>query len=78
VTVYRIRIEGPAALAVRVATKLADAAGVELTSSAQPTIVGEDSVELSVTVEGTSDAVGRAVSNIRDDLPKGTSIEIAD
>ena len=51
-TVYRIRIEGPAALAVRVATNLADADGVKLTSSGQPSIVDEYSVVLSVTVEG--------------------------
>ncbi len=77
-TVYRIRIEGPAALAVRVATNLADADGVELTSSGQPSIVDENSVELSVTVEGKHDDVARAVSSIRDELPKGSSIEIAD
>jgi shikimate kinase len=77
VTAYRIRLTGPAALVVRLATELADADGVELTSSEQPTIAGESSVELGVSVEGTHDDVTRAVSNIRDELPKGASIEIA-
>ncbi len=77
VTVYRIRFTGPAALAVRVATELADADGVELISSEQPSVVDEKSVGLSVSVEGAHDDVDRAVSSIRDDLPKGASIEIA-
>ena len=78
VTVYRIRFEGPAALAVRVATALADADGVELTSSEQPSILDETKVELNVSVEGNRDAVAVAVSSIRDELPDGASIEIAD
>jgi hypothetical protein len=77
VTVYRIRFEGPAALAVRVATALADADGVELTSSAQPSILDENMVELDVSVEGVRDAVALAVSSIRNELPAGASIEIA-
>jgi hypothetical protein len=78
VTVYRIRFEGPATLAVGVATALADADGVELTSSEQPSILDENRVELDVSVEGQRDAVGRAVTVIRDRLPDGASIEIAD
>ena len=78
VTVYRIRFEGPAALAVRVATALADADGVELTSSKRPSILDENTVELDVSVDGTRDAVAAAVSSIRDELPDGASIEIAD
>ncbi len=77
-TVYRIRFEGPAALAVRVATALADADGVELTSSKRPSILDENTVELDVSVDGTRDAVAAAVSSIRDELPDGASIEIAD
>lgn len=76
VTVYRIRFEGPAALAVGVATSLADADGVELTSSAQPSILDENTVELTVSVDGTRDAVAIAVSRIDDTLPDGASIEI--
>lgn len=65
-------------LAVRVATALADAGGIELISSEPPSIVDEDTVELEVAVEGALDAVADAVSGIRDGLPKGASIEIAD
>ena len=78
VTVYRIRFTGPAALVVRLATELADADGVELTSSEQPSIVDANSVELGVSVKGKHDDVARAVSSIRDELPMGASIEIAD
>ena len=38
----------------------------------------ETKVELNVSVEGNRDAVALAVSTIRDDLPDGASIEIAD
>ena len=37
VTTYRVRFEGPVGLALRVATALADADGVDLTSSEAPT-----------------------------------------
>jgi hypothetical protein len=78
VTVYKIRFEGPAALVLGIATALADADGVELTSSAKPSILDEHTVELNVSVEGTRDAVVAAVSSISDGLPRGASIEIAD
>ena len=77
-TVYKIRFKGPAALAIHIATELADADGVELTSSAQPAIVGENKVELNFSVEGAHDAVAAAVSSISDELPDGASIELAD
>lgn len=77
-TVYTIRFKGPAALAVGVATELADADGVDLTSSAQPSILDQHTVELIVSVEGTRDDVAAAVSNISDTLPHGASIEITD
>jgi hypothetical protein len=78
VTAFRIRFEGPAALAVRVATALADADGVELTSSAKPSVVDEGSVGLDLSVEGTRDVVVAAVSDIADGLPAGASIELID
>lgn len=77
-TIYRIRFEGPAALAVRVATALADADGVDLTRSGQPKMLGENTVELDLSVEGTRDAVAVAVSTISDELPDGASFAIAD
>jgi hypothetical protein len=78
VTHFRIRFEGPAALAVSVATALADADGVELTSSEQPSILDKNTVELNVSVEGKRGAVTAAVSGIRDGLPAGASIDFDD
>jgi hypothetical protein len=78
VTVYRIRFEGPAALAVRVATALADADGVDLTSSAQPSILDQHTVQLNVSVEGAGDDVSAALASISRGLPTGASITIVD
>lgn len=75
---YRIRFAGPSTIAVRVATALAEADGVELIASEPPSILGANMVELAVAVEGTLDAVAGAVASIRDGMPKGASIEIAD
>jgi hypothetical protein len=78
VTIHRIRFEGPAPLALGVATALADADGVELLSSEPPSAVDQNTVALGVTVQGTLDAVGAAVARIRDRMPAGASIEMAD
>ena len=78
VTVYRIVFEGPASLAIGVATALADADGVELISSEPPAVVDADTVRLGLAVEGTGEAVTDAVANIRDGLRGGASIEVAD
>ena len=78
VTTFRIRFEGPAALAVQVATALADADGVELTSSQQPSIVDEHTVALDMSVDGTRTAVALAVSTIGSGLPASASIDIVD
>jgi len=77
-TVYRIRIEGPTAIAVRVATELADAEGVELISSKQPSMLDSNTAELEVSVEGTHDDVVAAVASIDHGLPDGASIALAD
>ncbi len=74
---YRVRFEGPATLAVRVATALADADGVELISSDQPFTLDDSMVALNVAVEGAFDAVADAVASTRGELPSGASIEIA-
>ena len=76
-TVYRIVFEGPADIAVRIATELADAEGVELMSSEPLSIVGVDTVRLGVAVEGTLEFVAAAVARIRDGMPSVASIEIA-
>ena len=75
-TNYRVRLEGPAALTLRLATALADADGVELTSSDQPVTLDESMIALNVTVEGAFDAVADAVASIRGEMPSGASIEI--
>ena len=77
-TIYRITFAGPASLALGVVTALADAEGVELTSSEPPTPTEGGSVVLDVTVEGASIAVGGAVDRLRDDLPSGATISVTD
>jgi len=76
VTQYRVRFEGPAALALRVATALADADGVELISSDQPATLDDTMVALNVTVEGTFDDVADAVASIHGEIPSSASLEI--
>jgi len=78
VTAFRITYEGPASFAVRAATLLADAEGVELTSSEPPEHRGGDgsTVRLALTAEGSADAVLDAVRGLRDQLAPGARVEI--
>ena len=79
VTAHRIQYEGPATSAVRAATLLADAEGVELVSSQPPQRRGEgDAVLLGLTVEGSPDEIERALADVRTQLPPGAKIELAD
>ena len=78
VTVYRIVFEGPASLAVGVATALAEADGVELVSSEPPTVVDVNTVRLGLAVEGVLDAVTDAIAGVRDGMPTGATIAVAD
>ena len=75
-TVYKIKFVGPAAIAMDVATALADADGVELTSSTKPSAVDEHTVELNFSAEGTHDDVSGAVARLGDTLPEGVTIAI--
>jgi hypothetical protein len=77
VTQYCVRFEGPASLALRVMTALADAEGVELVSSDQPAALDDATVALNVAVEGSFDEVADAVATIRGEIPSGASLEIA-
>ena len=77
-TVHHITFEGPAALAVGVATALADANGIELISSEHPSVVDADTVRLGLEVEGELDAVTDGVAAVRDGLPAGASIDLDD
>lgn len=74
----RIRIVGPTALAMSTVTQIADAIGIELTSS-EPPVRSEGldgSVVLVVTVEGTDEAVRAAIGSVRCGLPAGASIDV--
>jgi len=78
VTTHQVRYQGPSALAVRVATLLADADGIGLTS-AEKQEHPDGSVEatvLALTVEGTTEDVMAAVRHIGDGLPAGASITV--
>ena len=75
VTAYRVRYEGPQELAVGVATALADADGVDLTSSARPERTA-GGVVLELVVEGDADAVLDAVGVARGQLPVDARIEL--
>ena len=78
VTVYRVVFEGPASLAIGVATALADADGVELISSDPLSVVDVDTVRLGLEVEGPPESVTDAIASIRDGMPPGATIEVAD
>ncbi len=76
---YQVKYEGPLSLAVRVATLLADGEGVDLTSAEKPEHP-EGSVEmvrLTLTLEGTTEAVMAAVDSVEAGLPPDASITVA-
>jgi hypothetical protein len=78
VTVHRVRLEAPTALALQMVTALANADGVDLVSSGHPSRHGDEVVELVVEVDATPDAVDTAMRDIRAGLPDGASISFAD
>ena len=65
-------------MVLRVATELAEADGVELTSSDKPVNLDDGKVALAVTVEGQFDAVADAIAGIRGGLPSTASIGLTD
>ena len=75
-TSYQVRFEGPPGLALQVATELAAADGVDLTSSTPPVPLDDATFALEVTVEGTLEAVTRAVDDLREQLPADGSITV--
>ena len=79
-TTHQVQYEGPSSLAVRVATLLADAEGVDLTSAEKPEHRDESMamVRLAVTVEGTTEAVMAAVGSIQAGLPADASLTVED
>ena len=78
VTTHLVRYEGPSSLAVRVATMLADAEGIDLTSAEKQDLGGGsgDTVLLTLTVEATADDVTAAVGSISGGLPDGARITV--
>jgi hypothetical protein len=78
VSVFRIRYEGPAALAVRIVRELADADGIDLVSSDPPAVREPGTVALDVAVEATEADVASALTRIRSDLPAGATIAAVD
>jgi hypothetical protein len=75
---HQITYEGPSSLAVRAATMLADADGVELVSSQPPERRDKaaDKVVLAFAVEGTAKAVMAAVRIVGDSLPPTATMTI--
>jgi hypothetical protein len=80
VTTHQVKYEGPSSFAVRVATLLADADGIEL-KSAEKQEYGDGPagvVLLALSVEGTSEAVMAAVRSIAAGLPTEARITLED
>ena len=80
VTSHQVKYEGPSSFAVRVATLIADADGIDLTSADKQEYAGDsaETVLLVLTVEGTLDAVTAAVRAVGTALPADASITIED
>jgi hypothetical protein len=79
VPVYRINYVGPSTLAVWAARLIADADGIELTSSKPPQRKGGgETVLLELTVQGSTDDVLDAVASTRGQLPPDVTVEIAE
>jgi hypothetical protein len=78
VTSFRISYEGPRSFAVRAATLLAEADGIELTSSEPPARRDDDGVMLALTVEATAQDVEDALGAIAAQLPPGATMLLDD
>ena len=77
VTTHQVTYQGPPAFAVRAATLLADAEGVELTSANQPEVVeGSEQVLLALVLEGAPDAVAAALDSAQAALPPEATFAI--
>ena len=74
----RVRFEGPSLLALQVARELADAKGVDLTSSQPPTALGAGRARLDLTLDGEGDRLANAVDRVREDLPEDASLDVLD
>jgi hypothetical protein len=73
---HRIRFVGSSADALAVATAVADADGVDLTSSEPPVPVAEGRVRLDLLVEGPSESIAAALDELGRLIPVDSSIEL--
>ena len=76
-TSHQVRYEGPSALAVQVATLLADADGIDLKSAERREQAdGPGETVLVLTIDGTTEAVTAAVGSIEAQLPSEARITV--
>jgi hypothetical protein len=76
---YRITYRGPQSLAVQAARLIADADGIELTSSEPPTLDDDpERVILALTVDAEPDAVTAAVDDVGSLLSPHATIDVED
>ena len=76
-TSHQVTYEGPSALAVQVATLLADAEGIDLRSAArQDATDGSAETVLVLTIEATTEAVTAAVGAIDAQLPADARLTV--
>jgi hypothetical protein len=78
VTSFRISYVGPRSFAVRAATLLAEADGIELTASDPPALRDDDSVLLALSVEASHQAVDEALRDIAALLPPEAVMRVDD
>ncbi len=78
-TSHQVKYEGPSALAVQVATLLADAEGIDLKSAERREQAdGSGETVLVLTIDGTTEAVTAAVGSIEAQLPSEARITVDD
>lgn len=73
---HRIRFEGDSAFALSVATAIADADGVDLTSSEPPTALADGKVRLDLSVRASGESIAAALEEIGVSVPVDCSIEL--
>lgn len=73
---HHVRFEGASAAALTVATAIADADGVDLTSSEPPTAIADGRVRLDLRVEGSNESIAAALDEIRLGMPVDSTIEL--
>ncbi|MGH9278784.1 MAG: hypothetical protein ACRD12_11870 [Acidimicrobiales bacterium] len=77
---HRVRYEGPRSLAMQAARLLADSQGIELRSAGSPEPLSDSAGEtgLTLTVEGTAEAVQAALERIQAALSSGARLRVVE